>query len=160
MTTTCTARHHGDTSAYSKFGCRCPDAVEAQRLYAKRGKHGYRQPALVDSTGTARRLRALAAIGWGVEALGERLGPSKSRVGNCRIQHRATIARRSAAAVARVYDELSMVPGPCSKARAHALKQGWPPPLAWDDDRIDDPKARPRGAIWRAPRRSERQEAA
>lgn len=33
------------------------------------------------------------------------------------------------------------------RARRHATAQGWPPPLAWDDDDIDNPDASP--ANWK-----------
>ena len=52
----------------------------------------------------------------------------------------------------RLYDAFSMrVPTPATgyqrgsvlKARRHAARQGWPPPLAWDDEDLDNPHAQP-----------------
>ena len=44
--------------------------------------------------------------------------------------------------IADAYDELSMRQGPSVRNR----RLGYPPPLAWDDETIDDPRARPKGA--------------
>jgi predicted DNA-binding protein (UPF0251 family) len=54
------------------------------------------------------------------------------------------VTRSTAARVARLYDLLSMRPGPSPIAKRRALAKGWAPPLAWDDDTIDDPRARAR----------------
>ncbi|WP_205859648.1 helix-turn-helix domain-containing protein, partial [Phycicoccus flavus] len=42
-----------------------------------------------------------------------------------------------------VYDRLSMTPGPSPETRGWAVKLGYAPPLAWDEDTIDDPTATP-----------------
>lgn len=138
----CVARRHGDMSAYSCYMCRCPDAREAWRLYRKRLREGRVQPAHVDSTGTARRLQALAAIGWSLDALTPHLGCSVGALQSRRMARWPTVTRASAERVARVYDELSMTAGPSSRTRDVAARNGWVPPLAWDDD-IDDPAATP-----------------
>lgn len=50
-------------------------------------------------------------------------------------------------AVRRLYDELSWTVPPPSRIRSRAQRMAaarrWAPPLAWDDETIDDPKARP-----------------
>lgn len=139
----CPARRHGDASAYACYKCRCPDAREAWRLYRKRTREGRIQPAHVDSIGTARRLQALAAIGWSLDELTMYLGWPKGSVQNRRTARWPTVTRATADRVARVYDELSMTPGPSSRARDLAVRRGWSPPLAWNDDEIDDPAAKP-----------------
>ena len=45
-----------------------------------------------------------------------------------------------------VYDRLSMTPGPSQVCRDRARARGYLPPLAWDDDSIDDPRAVPAGS--------------
>lgn len=55
---------------------------------------------------------------------------------------------RTAALIARVYDELWDLPpdgtaNSISKIRRWAERNGWVGPLCWDDDRIDDPDAEP-----------------
>lgn len=97
---------------------------------------------LIDGTGTRRRLQALTAIGWRYSDVAQRMGVNLSLVGRLAIAD-GPVHRHTAGAVAGVYDELSMTPGPSRRCRALALRRNWPPPLAWDDDSIDDPAARP-----------------
>jgi hypothetical protein len=137
----CSARRHGDACAYGRYRCRCDDAREDWRLYRKRGRENRLTPGWIDGLGAARKLRALAAIGWGVEELGPRLGWRKARVSDCRRQRNPRVTRRTAGIVDRVYDELSMTLGPDPLAASYAKRMGWPPPLAWDD--IDDPSTQP-----------------
>jgi len=100
-------------------------------------------PLLIDATGTARRLQALAALGHRYEDVAALLQVGKSRARDLTVRHGDLVHRDTAAAVAAVYDELSMVLGPSSRSRVLAANRGWPPPLAWDDDAIDDPAAGP-----------------
>lgn len=142
----CGATQHGTDYAYKQHHCRCADARNAYRVYRKRIREGRHTPRLVDGTGTRRRLEALAAIRWPSSEIAERLGRrahrSVSLLRNCKDVHVST-ARR----VAAVYDELSMTIGPSEKTAQYAQKHGWVPPLAWDEDTIDDPTAEPyRGA--------------
>jgi hypothetical protein len=97
---------------------------------------------MVDATGTGRRLRALQAIGWSWPLLAAELRvrsprwPSKLASGRT-----PTVSRATAAQIAALYDRLSFTPGPSDVTRTWAAKRGWPPPLAWDDDQIDNPQA-------------------
>lgn len=110
----------------------------------------------IDGTGTRRRLQALVAIGWSQRSLADRLemtGPNLGRVihGYC-----DQVLVRTARQVAELYDDLSMTPGPDPRSVARAAAAGWPPPLCWDDDTIDDPTASP--AERRTDRRRSRAE--
>lgn len=94
-------------------------------------------------TGTSRRLRALCAIGWPQAELARRTG-----IPTCTISHlvRGDIertSRRNAALVADLFDRLCITPGPSQWQRRRAEESGWAPPLAWDDDTIDNPAAQP-----------------
>lgn len=100
---------------------------------------------LVDATGTRRRMQALAAIGWTFSELSARLGCDRTQV-----HHWTTTARvtqETAATARRLYDELWNVEPPecmgATRNRSMAASKGWAPPLAWDDDEIDDPAATP-----------------
>lgn len=86
------------------------------------------RPRLVDSTGSIRRLHALAAMGWPWSALD--LMPSGQV---WQITRRATIRRDTADRIAEVYERLCMIPGPSVRSARHAAASGWAPPLAWDD---------------------------
>lgn len=103
-----------------------------------------------DATGTIRRIRALRRIGWTLEHIATDSGvgtfQAVDRIANRRVVTTATRDR-----IAATFDRLCMTPGPSAKAKAHAIRQGWPPPLAWDD--IDDPNERPRGVTDANPRR-------
>lgn len=98
--------------------------------------------ARVDITGTTRRLQALVAIGYTQAELARRLGitsANSTALFHAEGQVLAVTARR----VADLYDRLSMTSGPSQAARARARKLRWAPPLAWDDDTIDNPAAHP-----------------
>lgn len=108
----------------------------------------------LDATGTKRRLQALVAIGWSQARLARRLGLLPSNFGTLLRSGKCTAKR--ALEVMDLYDELWNQPqfgtdwhskSAAARARNYAAALGWAPPLAWDDDSIDDPNASPdRGA--------------
>lgn len=109
-----------------------------------------RTHTIVDGTGTRRRLQALCAIGWTFIEIGRMYG--MTRQGVRELAYAERVRDDTAERVRRIYDDLSMrVPEPRSgyergsaiKARNHAARMGWPPPLAWDDEDLDRPDARP-----------------
>lgn len=142
--------------------CRpCLDAAAADRRY--RTAYAYLtggQRMLIDATGTRRRVRALVRIGWPMSELASRLGVSFQNVFDYTTRDR--VRRSTALKVAGLYDELSMLPGPSSSAAKRAASKGWPPPLAFDDDQIDNPAARPadgvRGTVQGYPRDLDREQ--
>jgi hypothetical protein len=96
----------------------------------------------LDGTGTRRRLRALVAIGWSLPQLAERVGGHRKwlqRVVTTDVQVHADTAH----AVRQLYERLWNMPGPSQRARAWARERGWAPPMAWDEDALDRPDARP-----------------
>lgn len=147
---TCPADHpHGDNATcYASHGCRCLDCREwnAGYQFMRRRKRsmGRSMPnTLIDSAPIARRLQALACLGWTFDDVGRRAGVTKTY----EITHRPTIRRSTAEAIARVYDELSMRIPPqttrvqrstVARTKAWAARNGWLPPLAYDD--IDNPE--------------------
>lgn len=137
----CNAVRHGNYTAYHRSGCRCPEAREAWRVYNKRRREGRLEPAVIPSLGTARRLRALAAIGWPRREIAARLGYGKQMVGHLERPLRAHVTVRTAAKVAALYNELQGITGPCTRTRLKAAALGyWAPPLWVDiDDPADDP---------------------
>ena len=148
---TCTATRHGDRTAYW-HGCRCPEAIAAERDYKRqyrKRKYLARGALTVDATGTRRRIRALQALGWPLYVIDGHIGGTPRTGLAWNILTSSAVFRSTAEAVERCYASLSMTPGPSAQTRARALRKGWVPPLAWDDDVIDDPTARP----YVAPRR-------
>lgn len=138
---------HGTYARY-KADCHCAPCRKAN---ARRQNLHLLDPNLrvVYGTGTVRRLRALAALGWSLADVGARMSWSKAAVSYLRGRDRKVL-RSTAELVAQIYDELSMsLPSPStpteradvSRTRLHAARAGWAPPLAWDD--IDDPAELP-----------------
>lgn len=124
----------------------------AQRILAVRPSSDTRPDTYVDATGTRRRLQALAVMGHSARVLAERLGNADhSGVLDIQSGKVATVRRRTAQAVATLYDELWDVPG-TARPRAAALRRGWLPPLAWDEDTIDDPHVTPDPRLLRPAR--------
>jgi predicted transcriptional regulator len=115
--------------------------------------------ALTDSTGSRRRLQALVATGWSQARLARELGLTAANFGAMmRCDH---VTAGTARAVSDLYDQLWDQPPPehdqrtriaASRARRYAAERGWAPPLAWDDDLIDNPAAGPAEG-WQRPAR-------
>jgi hypothetical protein len=103
--------------------------------------HPHPNQDIVLAIGAARRLRALAAIGWPLSEQARQLHMPPGNVSRLRTQRRITYDRW--AAVRDLFGRLAAVPGTSDAARADALHKGWPPPAAWPPDRIDDPTAGP-----------------
>lgn len=99
----------------------------------------------VNSSGTHRRIQALAALGWPSGVQSRHLGLRSNSIGQ--VLRRRSVTAATAAAVARMYDELCLTFGPSETSRRRALAAGWAPPLAWDDGYgphgIDNPAATP-----------------
>lgn len=129
-------------SAHVGFRRGCVDCRRAAKRYKASGR-----PVMVAAVGAGRRLRALAAVGWSLSELAEVTGVSASSLAYVRASA-IRVQPAVHAAVCVAYEHLAMqVPGGRgpTRTRAHAARKGWPPPLAWDDDTIDDPSARPCG---------------
>lgn len=116
--------------------------------------------ALVDITGTRRRAQALVATGWSQARLARELGLTGANF--CAMLRRDQVTAATARAVSGLYDRLWKQPPPerdqrtrgaASRARNHAEREGWAPPLAWDDDQIEDPAAQPAEG-WKRPARA------
>ncbi|MFE5550247.1 hypothetical protein ACFQ71_41890 [Streptomyces sp. NPDC056534] len=99
----------------------------------------------VTDTGLLRRLRALCAAGWTLGDIGAAGNISAKTLTAFATSHhpRGTPALRGA--VLAGWEELSHRPGPSPAARSRAQSKGWAPPLAWDNETIDDPATPPSG---------------
>lgn len=121
----------------------------ARRLLAVPPDPGQAAPkAFIDATGTRRRIQALVAVGWSQAKLAARLGVSSNTVH--RGHHQAHVEAATATAVRDLYGQLWNTQPPETTAyerrsarlsRTRAQTNGWPTPMAWDDDTIDDPTA-------------------
>ena len=116
--------------------------------------------ARVDPTGTLRRLRALVAFGYTQRDLAGRIGMFETNFGEIIRATHPQVAASTARRVETLYDELTAKPPvrPSKSAIRRAEARGWAPPLAWDDETIDDPEAKPQHNIHRRVRFAERYE--
>jgi hypothetical protein len=117
-------------------------------------------------TGTRRRLQALAARSWSPEALESQMGIPAHLISR-ELDGYDELAPELAADVAVAYDRLWDTRPPlataadreaAAQAAARAAQNGWAPPMAWDDDRIDLPSAGPEPG-WRPGQRATRRAA-
>lgn len=67
---------------------------------------------------------------------------------------RVQVTVQTRAGVAALYEQLWNPAHPNPTAVAHARRHGWAPPMAWDDETIDDPNATPEGVGPAGTRRS------
>ena len=106
------------------------------------------------NVGIQRRLQALSRIGWSMRAAAPVIGVRVDSLKAIRkAEHRDFIRRDVAEKVAAAYETMSMqVQGGrgATRARNDAMRNGWLPPLAWDD--IDDPDERPTAVTELHPR--------
>lgn len=114
------------------------DALLAVPLTSRESHRG------VGAHGTKRRVQALAWMGWPEAEVAARCGVRPKTIA-AEID-RGRVSHRLALRVAAVYADLSHVPGPSQVAAGKARSLGHPPPAAWDEDTIDNPRARPIGA--------------
>ena len=123
-----------------------------RRMHVARTGSGYSVPAWR----VRRRLEALQALGWSMPVIAEMIGTNFRNLYHVARQEDVTRARFEQ--VAAVYDRLSMRLPPAethlqrisvAKTKGHAARNGFAPPLAWDD--IDDPDERPKVGVGRNP---------
>jgi hypothetical protein len=135
-----------------------PD-TEEKILAVQPGLDALAGRALVDATGTQRRVQSLIANGWAEAVLCRRQGFSATTL--CKVLVRPQVSAATARKIRDLYNELWDVPPPqstpaerhtASLARNRAHRNGWPPPMAWDDNQIDDPAAHPADG-WQRPKR-------
>lgn len=145
---------HGTQSGYNN-GCRetcCRTAHAAMaRAYRRRVAYGRQVPRSIPSVGTRRRLEALQTLGWSLRDLSRKLGCHPDRLSVMLVKQDG-VSPRNATRIAAMYDQLWDKPAPtrttgqrisASRTIARAQRLGFIPPLAWDDDEIDDPAAQP-----------------
>lgn len=108
----------------------------------------------VPITGTRRRIRALCALGWSYNQIGQMAGFPRENVRRLATDEARThVTVEVANKIARVYDEKSMtLPDNTNRRlnyfRNKAKASGWLPPLAWDDiDTDPEPSTRKSGYV-------------
>lgn len=108
--------------------------------------------AKVPSLGCTRRIQALIALGWSQSKIAGRLGITPRNFTVLVHGRRPLVTVATNRAIRDLYDELCMRRPPeeewrdkiaASRSRNYARSHGWLPPLAWDDEHLDDPAYRP-----------------
>ena len=152
----CTSHPPGSRQCHITHDCDCPECLKASYTYGKQARlRALRGQVNRPACGTQRRLQALMALGWSLVELGGCLGRTRSGMTDLlrQVDH---VQWATHTAVRALYDELWGTRPPedtadqrraATRARRRAQREGWAPPLAWDDGTgphgIDNPKARP-----------------
>lgn len=95
------------------------------------------------AVGTTRRVRAFVAAGYSLADIARRLDKHLQAVWEMAWERQRYLAISTHRAVADLYEQLSTTPGPSRRARNTGRRNDWAPPMAWDDDAIDDPAGQP-----------------
>lgn len=129
-------RHTGTATAYDRYGCRCPDAREASRIYRLelRLSRGNRRPSRY--SGTARRVQAVWAMGYSPSRIAGELGWDVDQV--LHVAHAEHVDADTAEVVDGLFRRWAYTPGPDNGARKHAVRDGFVTAMAWEDIDTDD----------------------
>jgi hypothetical protein len=104
-------------------------------------------PRYVPSLGVHRRIRAMLRHGYTLDHMAAAYGTVKSMFSGLLNRDQVTPATHER--VAALYRQLAVTPGPSAYGRARAATpkpgypRGWPGPMCWTPDTIDDPAAGP-----------------
>lgn len=134
---------HGTYAGYCA-GCIGECCNRAYLTYRKRLLYDHHRGVrrTVDPTGFRRRVRALQAVGWPLDQLAAELGTSKHALSqSLNVTSKVSLSRHMR--MLDVYRRLADRPGPSERVRGLAVRHGWPAPIAWDDDTMDDPHTEP-----------------
>jgi hypothetical protein len=141
---------HGTVQGHNAR-CRCAPCDLAKYRYDKQRKaelHATGQRRIVPAYRIQRRVEALQALGWSLRKIADEAGVTHNHMTDVR----KFAWRTTFDAIDGVYQRLSMTFPPETTAgeksgavrtRNHARRNGYAPPLAWDEDSIDDPDAIP-----------------
>jgi hypothetical protein len=110
----------------------------------------YDDGAVIDGTGTRRRIQALAAAGWPSNAIHAHVNHVTHKAIE-RLRTCDRVTARTARAVRDFYERVAeqtaeahgVTPWIAGRTRTYARKYSYANAMAWDDDTIDDPNAAP-----------------
>ena len=142
----CPAPRHGTKWTYISAGCRCADARKDYKRFKLERDRGTYESRKVPTIGLQRRAQALLCLGWSYSAQADAAGMARPNYHEA-VTRSPWVRRATADRILRAYDTLSMQVAPdgysATRARDLAEANGFAPPLAWDDDTLDDPDAQP-----------------
>lgn len=114
-------------------------AVTMSSLTGRANPQGF-----VPKIGAVRRIQAMQALGHSAKDIAAGTGLGDRDVYNVVNQAGQWISRAKWEAIVAAYQALSMTLGTNRHALIAARRAGYPPPLAWDEEDLDDPHGRPR----------------
>ena len=123
----------------------CKRAAAAYQAARKWEELQGKGPRLIDALGSRRRLQAMYAIGWTSKHIAEASGIRANQLTHISSGRTQRVTRATEERIKKAYAALSAKPGPSSLDRVAASREGWAPPLAWNDIDTDE---RPRGVRW------------
>jgi hypothetical protein len=101
--------------------------------------------AVIDGTGTRRRIQGMCVRGWSLTYQAGQVGRTVANYAPLVAAPR--VLARTARAVADLHERIALTDPPsgysATRTRRWASGQHWLPPLVWDEDDIDDPRAVP-----------------
>lgn len=112
--------------------------VTPESLFDRSGDRDF-----VLDVGVRRRLRALLALGHNAVTIGGVIGKDDRWVYNRINQPGRWCSREVWELVRTAYEALAMTPGSSAHTRGRAKRLGYLPPMAWEEDELDDPNAEP-----------------
>lgn len=135
-----THRHSATHTCYNTHGCRCIRCVKAKsrrrRGYDRENNRRAGRDVWVDATGSVRRLRALATLGWPISFIATETGLFHRSLGKVREGSRRQVHLSTHTLIAAVYERFSMRHNLTREGkitRTQATAKGWLPPLGWND---------------------------
>lgn len=135
---------HGTKQRYRR-GCKCELCRDAEARYERKRVHAHNHGVRlrVDPVGARRRVEALQVMAYTQKNIAEASGLKPGNLSRMIRRDQVYIFRSTHDAIAATYNRLSMTFGPSELSRKVALQRGYLPPLAWDDETIDNPDAKP-----------------
>lgn len=126
---------HGTVSGYTHHRCRqdCCRRAKTRDQKTRRLAELYGVQYTLPAWPLQRRTQALACLGWSPTALETETGVSYRVIDEIRAGRQARANTKTDRALRAGYDRLCMTIGPAPRTAAHARRQGWAPPLAWND---------------------------
>ena len=108
-------------------------AMKARAILSVRPRPRPTSRARVTTTGSTRRLRALARIGWRITDIADATGISYVTLTYLRRGEAKTVTASVHQRIRDFYEANEVNPGPSRRTAEHAAAQKWLPPLAWDN---------------------------
>lgn len=128
----CAADRHGTHHARYRLGCVCPFTKDAAYRYRKAIRTGHHVPRLRPSTGTRRRVQAMAVAGRTGNEIAHAVGCDRRHLRRLLTAEQVTVEMERAV---RAVEWMAWEPAPPSLgatfARKNAAERGWWPIDAW-----------------------------